>query len=150
MLLGLITIALIGLRCWLAVLLHQSFVLPIDDTFDLHCRFFEDFVHLDREDVFRAEELEGKIACLLICKQCRLILLQVFILHCDVMQRYNHNCLARLWRLCLANTNLKELILNQNQRLHCVVQGKFVFAQLTENSANVEVNLTRIGDHQRS
>lgn len=101
------------------------------------------------------KEFKGEIARLLIGQKSRLILLEVLILDSDIVERNNHNCLARFVRARFADSTRavrigqgEQLVLNQNERLHRMMQGQVVLIQLAKDCTDVKMNLTGVGDAQ--
>jgi hypothetical protein len=82
-----------------------------------------------------SEELEGEVTGFLVGQQRRLVLLEVFVLDGNVVQRNDHDGLSRFCLVIVGDGGLalvrdEELVLNQNQSFHGVVQGQVVLAQL--------------------
>ena len=67
---GLRDCRLVRLYVRVCVLASEAFVLSLDDALDLYGRLIKYLVHLDRENVCWAQELEREVPCLLVCEQC--------------------------------------------------------------------------------
>mmetsp|Transcript_7139 Transcript_7139/g.11284 ORF Transcript_7139/g.11284 Transcript_7139/m.11284 type:complete len:204 (+) Transcript_7139:206-817(+) len=98
----------------------------------------------------------GALSCLGVGVQGGLVLLQELLLHCDIMvgDTENGEAVLRLLDFSLYLISFvhllllldlgNELILNQDQGLHRVLQGELVLAHLAQDGANVEVDISRV------
>lgn len=111
------------------ILAGEPFILFFDDAFDFGCALLEHLFHFLRERVRFAQVLPGVVKRLLVGVDRRLVLVQVLVLHCDVVQGDHHHRLAWfvLGLLILAAfAQHQHFVLNQDKCLHCVVQGELV------------------------
>ena len=70
------------------------------------------------------------------------------------MVGYAQHCQTILWFFDLLALRLlsydfgDQLVLDEDKSFHCVLQGQFVLTHLTEDSADVEVNISGVQDLQ--
>ena len=97
--------------------------------------------------MLRPEVLVGRLGSLRVRIQRCLILLQKFLLDGYIMVGDAENGQPVLWFLDLASFFLHggyfsyQFVLDEDERLHRVLEGELVLAHLTKNSTNVKVDV---------
>jgi len=78
------------------VLACESFILFFNDTLDFACALLENFFHFLRKRMSFSQVFPCVIKRLLVSMDCRLVLVEVLVLDCDVVKCDHDHCLARL------------------------------------------------------
>ena len=130
-----------------SLILGCPLLLSLQDSLDFVAALLKHRVHLNCEWVLLSHHLMSEISSLLIGAQTALILLQVFIFDSNIVQSDNHHCLSAL-HLLLPPVNLQKLVLDEDQRLHGVMQGHLMFAELTEDGTDVQVDFAGVTDQE--
>lgn len=73
----------------------------------------------------------------LVCVESTLVLLEIFVLHCDIVERNHNHCLTRLERSFTVINKREHFVLDQNQGFHSVMQSQFMFLKLRENCTDI-------------
>ena len=110
-------------------------------------RLVQHFVHIKGHGVVLAEILEGRLGGLGVRVQGGLVLLQELLLNSYIVVCYAQNRQTVFWFFDLLTFRLlcydfcHQLVLDQDQRFHGMLECELMLAHLAENRADVEVDV---------
>ena len=117
------------------------------DVGDLLGRLAQDLVHVLSHRVLRAKILVARLRRLGIGVERGLVLLEELLLHCDVVvgDAQNGQAVLRLLGVGLLLAHLRDqLVLDEDQGLHGVLERELVLAHLAEDGADVKMDVRRV------